>query len=140
MEFPRHDDTIRLVKGACHHTENEESLPAWNSRSRSSPGLVPTWAGFLYPAVVLDVFSRRIGLRPRIGSGWAMSHDLKTQLVLDALNMALTQRRPVDVIHHSGGLTRIPIDQVCLSPDLSVARERLAVRYCLADACDPRRA
>jgi hypothetical protein len=37
-------------------------------------------------------------------------------------------------------LTRIPIDQPCLSSDLSAARERLAVRFCLADACDPRRA
>jgi putative transposase len=55
---------------------------------------VPTWAGFLYLAVVLDAFSRRI-------VGWAMGHDLRAQLVLDALNMALTQRRPVDVIHHS---------------------------------------
>jgi putative transposase len=55
---------------------------------------VPTWAGFLYLAVVLDAFSRRI-------VGWAMGHDLKAQLVLDALNMALTQRRPVGVIHHS---------------------------------------
>jgi len=53
---------------------------------------VPTWAGFLYLAVVLDAFSRRI-------VGWAMGHDLKAQLVLDA--MALTQRRPVAVIHHS---------------------------------------
>jgi putative transposase len=55
---------------------------------------VPTWAGFLYLAVVLDAFSRRI-------VGWAMGHDLKAQLVLDALNMALTQRRPDGVIHHS---------------------------------------
>jgi putative transposase len=55
---------------------------------------VPTWAGFLYLAVVLDAFSRRI-------VGWAMGHNLKAQLVLDALNMALTQRRPIDVIHHS---------------------------------------
>ncbi len=55
---------------------------------------VPTWAGFLYLAVVLDAFSRRI-------VGWSMGHSLKAQLVLDALNMALTQRRPVDVIHHS---------------------------------------
>ena len=38
------------------------------------------------------------------------------------------------------GLTRTPIDQPCLSPDLSAARERLAVGLCLADACDPRRA
>ena len=55
---------------------------------------VPTWAGFLYLAVVLDAFSRRI-------VGWAMGHDLKTQLMLDALNIALVQRRPVSVIHHS---------------------------------------
>lgn len=55
---------------------------------------VPSWAGFLYLAVVLDAFSRRI-------VGWAMGYDLKAQLVLDALNMALTQRRPIDVIHHS---------------------------------------
>ena len=38
------------------------------------------------------------------------------------------------------GLTRTLIDHLCLSPDLSAARERLAVRFCLADACDPRRA
>ena len=38
------------------------------------------------------------------------------------------------------GLTRTPIDQPCLSLDLSTARERLAVRLCLADACDTRRA
>ena len=55
---------------------------------------VPTWAGFLYLAVVLDAFSRRV-------VGWAMGHNLKTQLVLDAMNMAIAQRRPRDVIHHS---------------------------------------
>ena len=55
---------------------------------------VPTWVGFLYLAVVLDAFSRRI-------VGWAMGHDLKAQLVIDAMNMAVGQRRPRDVIHHS---------------------------------------
>ena len=55
---------------------------------------VPTWTGFLYLAVVLDAFSRRI-------VGWAMDHNLKAQLVLDALNMAIAQRKPRDVIHHS---------------------------------------
>ena len=54
----------------------------------------PTWSGFLYLAVVLDAFSRRI-------VGWAMGHNLKAQLVLDALNMAIEQRKPNDVIHHS---------------------------------------
>ena len=55
---------------------------------------IPTWTGFLYLAVVLDVFSRRI-------VGWAMESSLHTELVLQALNMALGQRRPGGVIHHS---------------------------------------
>ena len=55
---------------------------------------VPTAAGFLYLAVVLDVWSRRV-------VGWAMANHLRAELVLDALNMALGQRRPRDVIHHS---------------------------------------
>jgi len=55
---------------------------------------IPTWAGFLYLAVVLDAFSRRI-------VGWAMDHNLRAQLVLDALNMAIAQRKPMNVIHHS---------------------------------------
>lgn len=55
---------------------------------------VPTWAGFLYLAVVLDAWSRRI-------VGWAMSTSLHTDVVLDALNMAVTQRQPRDVVHHS---------------------------------------
>jgi len=55
---------------------------------------IPTWTGFLYLAVVLDAWSRKI-------VGWSMATHLRTELVLDALNMALGQRRPDDVIHHS---------------------------------------
>jgi putative transposase len=55
---------------------------------------IPTWAGFLYLAVVLDAWSRRV-------VGWAMANHLRTELVLDALNMAIWQRRPKAVIHHS---------------------------------------
>src|SRR6202171_1046263 len=55
---------------------------------------IPTWAGFLYLAVVLDAFSRRI-------VGWSMAATLHTQVVLDALDMALWQRRPGGGIHHS---------------------------------------
>jgi putative transposase len=56
---------------------------------------VPTGAGFLYLAVVLDVYSRRI-------VGWAMATHLRTELVLDALEMALGTRRPEPgLIHHS---------------------------------------
>lgn len=55
---------------------------------------IPTWTGFLYLAVVLDVFSRRI-------VGWSMATHLRSALVLDALEMALWQRKPQQVIHHS---------------------------------------
>ena len=43
---------------------------------------------------MLDAFSRRV-------VGWAMANHLRTSLVLDALDMALAQRRPQSVIHHS---------------------------------------
>ena len=56
---------------------------------------VPTWAGFLYLAIVLDACSRKL-------VGWAMENHLRTELVLAAINMALAQRRPDgEVIHHS---------------------------------------
>lgn len=55
---------------------------------------IPTWEGFLFLAVVLDVFSRRI-------VGWAMANHLRTELMLDALTMAVDQRHPEGVIHHS---------------------------------------
>lgn len=55
---------------------------------------IPTWAGFLYLAVVLDAWSRRV-------VGWTMATHLRTELVLQALQMAIQQRHPQDVIHHS---------------------------------------
>jgi putative transposase len=68
---------------------------------------IPSWAGFLYLAVVLDAWSRRV-------VGWAMATHLRTELVLDALNMAVTQRRPANVIHHS--------DQGCQYTSLAFGR------------------
>lgn len=55
---------------------------------------IPTRPGFLYLAVVVDAFSRRV-------VGWVMAGHLRTELVLEALNMAIWQRRPQRVIHHS---------------------------------------
>jgi putative transposase len=55
---------------------------------------IRTWAGFLYLAVVVDAWSRRV-------VGWAMANHLRTELVNDALEMAVRQRRPRGVIHHS---------------------------------------
>ena len=56
---------------------------------------LPTWSGFLYLAVVLDAFSRRV-------VGWATAEHLRAELVVAALEMALRHRRPAPgLIHHS---------------------------------------
>lgn len=55
---------------------------------------VPTWAGFIFLAIVLDVWSRRV-------VGWAIGEQMTSELVLAALNMAIAQRKPRGVIHHS---------------------------------------
>jgi len=85
---------------------DEHSVPAPDlvQRAFEAPGpnhlwvaditYIPTWAGFLYLAVVLDAWSRRL-------VGWAMATHLRTELVLDALEMAVRQRQPRGVIHHS---------------------------------------
>ena len=60
---------------------------------------VSTEAGYLYLAVVLDAFSRRIVSRRIVG--WAMADHLRTELVLDARDMASKQRDPDETVHHS---------------------------------------
>jgi putative transposase len=55
---------------------------------------IPTFSGFLYLAIVLDVYSRKI-------VGWAMENHMRTELVLAAIDMAIMMRRPKEVIHHS---------------------------------------
>ena len=75
---------------------------------------IPTLAGFLYLAVIIDSFSRRV-------VGWAMATHLRTELVLDALNMALWQRRPTAVIHHSdhgSQYTALTFGQRCREADV----------------------
>lgn len=58
---------------------------------------LPTIEGWLYLAVVLDLFSRKI-------IGWAFATTLETKLVLDALSMARVNRKPdgtTGLLHHS---------------------------------------
>ena len=55
---------------------------------------VPTWEGFVYLAVVTDVFSRKV-------VGWAFGVHMTAELVIAALDMALLTRKPQSVIHHS---------------------------------------
>jgi putative transposase len=56
---------------------------------------IPTRAGWLYLAAVVDCFSRRV-------VGWSMRDDLRAELVVDALEMAVARRQPQPgLIHHS---------------------------------------
>jgi len=55
---------------------------------------VPTLTGFLFLAIILDVFSCRV-------VGWAMATHMRAELVVDALDMAIHNRKPKNVIHHS---------------------------------------
>jgi putative transposase len=55
----------------------------------------PTWEGWLYVAVVLDAYSRRV-------VGWAMADHIRAELVIEALQMAIGNRRPgPGLVHHS---------------------------------------
>ena len=72
-----------------------------------------TWEGWLYLVAVQDVFSRRI-------VGWSMADHMRTELVTDALQMALAQRRPEPgLIWHS--------DQGS-QPGLNRSSQQLSVR------------
>lgn len=56
---------------------------------------VRSWEGWLYLAFVLDAYSRKV-------VGWSMDNHLRAELVLDALNMAIHNRRPAaGLVHHS---------------------------------------
>ncbi len=56
---------------------------------------IPTWEGELYLASVIDCFSRKV-------VGWSMRDDMQASLVVDALEMGLSRRRPAGkLVHHS---------------------------------------
>jgi putative transposase len=79
--------------------ERNFTAPAPNRCWVADITYVATWVGFVYAAFVLDVFSRRV-------VGWRLSRSLRTDLALDALEMALWTRRQEGVdlaglVHHS---------------------------------------
>ena len=80
---------------AANLLDQDFSAETANERWASDITYIWTAQGWLYLAVVMDLYSRRI-------IGWSMSRRINRHLVLNALNMALDQRRPGhDLIHHS---------------------------------------
>jgi putative transposase len=79
---------------------------------------LPTWQGFLYLAAVIDAFSRRV-------VGWSMAGHLRTELILDAIDMALARRQPAaGLIHHSDRgtqYTSIAFGQRCREAGISLS-------------------
>jgi putative transposase len=89
----RHADPV-----ASNHLDRQFSVPAIGGPDRvwaADYTFIATRQGFLYVAVVLDLYSRRV-------IGWAMRHTQDQRLVLDALAMAVGQRQPrAGLVHHS---------------------------------------
>jgi len=83
------------VVPAPNRLNQDFSAPAPNRKWVSDFTYIETGEGWLYLAVVLDLFSRRV-------IGWAMSETMDTALVGAALRMALLGRRPeAGLLHHS---------------------------------------
>ena len=75
--------------------DQDFTAEAPNQRWAADITFIATNQGWLYLAVVMDLYSRRI-------VGWSMSRWINRHLVIDALNMAIGARRPEhDLIHHS---------------------------------------
>jgi transposase InsO family protein len=80
---------------AANVLERNFTVAAPNTVWATDITYVWTWQGWLYLAVVIDLFSRRV-------VGWSMAPHMRTELVLQALRMALGQRVPEpDMVHHS---------------------------------------
>jgi putative transposase len=93
----RRRTTVRLagVRVACDLVERDFRPTGPNLTWAADITYISTWEGFLYLAHVQDLFSRLI-------VGWSMAEDLRAQLVISALEMAVRRRRPnPGLIHHS---------------------------------------
>ena len=93
----RRRTTIRVegVRVAPDLLERDFNPTAPNRTWSADITYIRTWEGWLYLAHVQDLFSRRI-------VGWAMTDHLRAELVIDALQMAISRRKPdPGVIHHS---------------------------------------
>ena len=92
---PRTTDSKHSEPIAPNVLERDFTTDAPNKAWVTDITYIPTNEGWLYLAVILDLFSRRV-------VGWAMEGTMATSLVISALNMALTQRGPpASLKHHS---------------------------------------
>ena len=91
--------TISDPAAVCllHRVNRQFKAPRPNALWVSDFTYVATWGGFVYVAFVIDAYARRI-------VGWRVSRTAHTAFVLDALEQALHDRRPLQgrgLVHHS---------------------------------------
>ena len=87
--------TKRGVVKASNLLEQDFSVAGANEVWASDITFIWTGQGWLYLAVVMDLYSRKI-------IGWSMSRRIDRRIVMDAMQMALSHRQPTgDLIHHS---------------------------------------
>jgi putative transposase len=83
------------VRVADDLVERDFNPPAPNRLWASDIKYVSTWEGTLYLTSVIDCFSRKV-------VGWSMRADMQAELVVDALEMAISRRQPAgELVHHS---------------------------------------
>ena len=89
---------------------------------------VATWSGFVYVAFVIDAYARRI-------VGWRVSRTAQAGFVLDALEQALHERRPVQdgkLIHHSDSQSALRLNRLSQRQHDRIAAPRRAPRRAFA--------
>jgi len=87
--------SIRGVRVADDLVDRDFNPPAPNRVWASDIKYVSTWEGTLYLASVIDLYSRKV-------VGWSMRADMQAELVIDAVEMAISRRQPTgQLIHHS---------------------------------------
>lgn len=87
-------DSDKRARPAPDRVERDFTATAPDELWVSDISFIRTWEGFVFLAVVLDVFTRRV-------VGWSIARHMRKELPLSALEMALQHRRPERVIHHS---------------------------------------
>jgi putative transposase len=97
---PQRRFKVTTQRNPCHPVaenliQQDFTAEAPNQRWASDITFISTHQGWLYLAVIMDLYSRRI-------VGWSMSRHINRHLVIDALSMAIGTRRPDrTLIHHS---------------------------------------
>jgi putative transposase len=94
-KFVRTTDSNHNMAVAQNLLARDFTADAVNQKWAADITYIPTEEGWLYFAAVMDLFSRKV-------VGWSLSENIDSKLATDALQMAISERRPKDgLLHHS---------------------------------------